>query len=314
MGGACVLHGGTYHERVFVDGKDGLTIAAHTGEKSDRLPARTRYDLRHHFSAWPCRKQKTAEQRTAGRKRYARCRAGTPTTPFRRCVRCTGAECTKKWQPAMYMRHTFAMPAGLATRPGWRAGKGARGPRAATRPLPPSPQGPHTRRFPPFPQGQPHGTPRRQTPKEDLIASDVETPAPTPNSQSAINRQLIQIRITEPGIIDTTQDSPSCTWQRSGDIEPGETQQHNRATTHAAAQSRSDLPPRRSSSSSKADETTTLRMRARRLGSKSKETQQPTDTQQPLRPPPPPQTRYGTSGKWACTLHYYHPSGTRSRS
>ena len=192
----------------------------------------------------------TFMNRPVGRKRYARCRAGTPTTPFRRCVRCIGAECTKKWQPAMYMRHTFAMPAGLATRPGWRAGKGARGPRAATRPLPPSPQGPPTQRPPPSPQGQPHGTPRRQTLKEDLIASDVETPAPTPNSQSAIDWQLIEIRIIEPDIIDTTQDPPSCTGQRSGDIEPGETQRHNRATTHAA-QSCSDLPPRRSSSPSK---------------------------------------------------------------
>ena len=35
VGGACVLRGGTYHERVFVDGKeDGFTIAAHAGVKS----------------------------------------------------------------------------------------------------------------------------------------------------------------------------------------------------------------------------------------------------------------------------------------
>ena len=126
---------------------------------------------------------------------------------------------------------------------GLAGGQGRRWPWAATRPLPPSPQGPPTQRFPPFPQGQPHGTPRRQTPKENLIASDVETPAPTPNSQSAIDRQLIEISIIEPGIIDTTQEPPSCTAQRSGDIEPGETQRHNRATTHAA-QPRSDLPPR----------------------------------------------------------------------
>jgi len=31
VGGVCVLRGGTYHERVFVDGKDGLKIAAHAG-------------------------------------------------------------------------------------------------------------------------------------------------------------------------------------------------------------------------------------------------------------------------------------------
>ena len=86
--------------------------------------------------------------------------------------------------------------------------------------------------------------------------------------------------------------------------ENGETQRHNRETTHAA-QSRSDLPPRRSSSSSSKanDETTTLRMRARRLGSKSKEMQQLTDTQQPLRPPHPHKraTAPPASGHAHCT-------------
>jgi len=42
VGGVCVLRGGTYHERVFVDGKDGLKIAAHAGEADRVSPKRTR--------------------------------------------------------------------------------------------------------------------------------------------------------------------------------------------------------------------------------------------------------------------------------